>query len=144
MDVTVATSAPHRNGEPVDPLRGPFSAAALREAALAALGEEVVELGERWGLREVRVEPGVPGPQPILGLSVTAERDDAGPRQGAVRTQPARDRVAIDVRKPEVAQDDVRLQLERERDSGRTVVRDPSRRNERPWPAAVETSSHSS
>ena len=40
--------------------------------------------------------------------------------------QRARDLVAIDVRKPEVAQDDVRLQLERERDSRRTVVRDAS------------------
>jgi hypothetical protein len=72
----------------------------------------------------VRVESGVPGPLPILGLSVAAERDEAGPQQGAVCPQRARDLVPIHVRQPEVAQDHVRLQLQRRRHTRRAVVRD--------------------
>src|SRR6266511_5726885 len=87
--------------------------------------DELVQLVQRRGLPEVRLEAGLTGALPILRLRVPAQRDEARRAERRVLPQLARDLVPVHVGQADVADDDLGLQLARPRDPREAVGRDP-------------------
>src|SRR5512133_1215992 len=91
--------------------RGWSAFVSLARGAPPSLLEHGLELLDRRRLGQVGVEPGVRGAPPIVRQAVAAQRDEVRAAGPGLAAQRLRDRVAVHLREPDVAQHDVGREL---------------------------------
>src|SRR5947209_7374879 len=83
--------------------------------------QELLRVGR---LDEVTVETRLPGPADVLFLTVAGDGDQVDRGGGGVAAQRLSDRVAVHLRQPDVAEEDLRLHLLRGLDARRPRASD--------------------